>query len=507
MSRNSKLVLGLLLLALVVGGGWWWTSARKDDAPKFRTAKVEKGPITATVSSTGTMNPVTSVQVGSQISGQIKELFVDFNSPVKKGQLIARIDPETFQYRVRQAEADVEAAASAVGRAQVSLINAERDLKRTRELVSRNFVSPAELDRAQSTYDLAAAELRTARAVVQQRNAQLATARVDLSRTEIRAPVDGVVIKRSVDVGQTVAASLQAPELFVIAKDLRDMQVETSIDEADVGRIRVGQKASFSVDAFPGRPFTGDVKSVRKAAQNVQNVVTYIAIISANNDRGELLPGMTANVRITTDSRDSVQKVPNSALRFRPPGEAPPDQKNAAKGAGGNADGGEKAAPGGGGSTAAGPMGQLRERLVAELKLDEQQQQRLDPIFAEARNKFMALRDLPEEARGKASTAIRAEMRSKIEDILKPEQQEKYAQIVAETAGRAGGGQSTRGRIYLLVDGKPKPVDVRVGLSDGAMSEVSGDGVVEGADVIIGTQGGGSAGAPAQKGSPPRMFF
>ena len=502
MSRNWKLLLGLLALALVIGAGWWWSSGRQDNAVRFRTAKVEKGPITATVSSTGTVNPVTSVQVGSQVSGQIKELFVDFNSPVKQGQLVARIDPETFQYRVRQAEADLEAAASAVGRVQVSLINAERDLKRTKELVARNFVSPAELDRAQSTYDLAAAEVRTAKAVVQQRNAQLASARVDLSRTEIRAPVDGVVIKRTVDVGQTVAASLQAPELFVIAKDLRDMQVETSIDEADVGRIRVGLRATFTVDAFPGRPFAGEVKTVRKAAQNVQNVVTYIAIISANNDRGELLPGMTANVRITTDSRESVLKVPNSALRFRPPGEPPADLKAGAPAA---ADGGDK------GGTArqggSGALGQFRERLVTELKLDPQQLQRLDPIFAEARNKFMGLRDLPEEARAKASTAIRAELRAKVEDILKPEQKEKYAQIVAESAGRPGGSQSVRGRIYLLVDGKPKAVEVRVGLSDGSMSEVSADGVAEGADVIVSSQGGSSATTPSQKGSPPRMFF
>ena len=507
MSRNSKLLLGLLMLALVVGGAWWFAAGRKDDAPKFRTAKVEKGPITATVSSTGTLNPVTSVQVGSQVSGQIKELFVDFNSAVKQGMLIARIDPETFQYRVRQAEADLEAARSGAGRAEVALINAERDLKRTKELVARSFVSPAELDRAQSTYDLAAAELKTARAVVQQRNAALASARVDLSRTEIRAPVDGVVIKRTVDVGQTVAASLQAPELFVIAKDLRDMQVETSIDEADVGRIRVGQRASFTVDAFPGRPFAGEVKSVRKAAQNVQNVVTYIAIISAGNERGELLPGMTANVRITTDSRESVLKAPNSALRFRPPGETATDAKAAADKGGASANG-EKGGASQGGAGAGGAMAQFRERLVTELKLDAQQQQRLEPIFAEMRNKFMGLRDLPEEARGKQSAAIRADMRAKIEDLLKPEQKEKYAQIVAETAGRAGGGgQSTRGRIYLLVDGKPKAVDVRVGLSDGTMSEVNGEGVAEGADVIIGTQGGASTSAPTQKGSPPRMFF
>jgi HlyD family secretion protein len=495
-------LIGLLVLALLLAGGWWFAAGRKDDGVKYRTAKIEKGPITATVSSTGTVNPVTSVQVGSQVSGQIKELFVDFNSPVKQGQLIARIDPETFQYRVRQAEADLDAAASAVGRAQVALIIAERDLKRSKELVARNFVSPADLDKAQSTYDLAEAELKTARAVVQQRKAALSTAQVDLSRTEIRAPVDGVVIKRTVDVGQTVAASLQAPELFIIAKDLRDMQVETSIDEADVGRIRVGQRASFNVDAFPARPFVGEVKSVRKAAQNVQNVVTYIAIVSANNERGELLPGMTANVRITTDSRESVLKVPNSALRFRPPGEAPTDAKAGGYAAADNGDKGGAGKGAGGGATA-----QLRDRLVTELKLDAEQQQRLDPIFAEMRNKLAALRDVPEEGRAKASAAIRAEMRAKVEDILKPDQKEKYAQIVAETAGRAGSGQTTRGRIYLLVGNVPKGLDVRIGLSDGAMSEVSGDGVTEGADVIIGAQGGSSSTPAAQKGSPPRMFF
>jgi HlyD family secretion protein len=445
------------------------------------------------------------VQVGTQVSGQIKELFVDFNSPVKKGQLIAHIDPETFEYRVRQAEADLEAARSAVGRTQVSLINAERDLKRTRELVSRNFVSPAELDRAQSTFDVAAAEVKTAQAVVQQRTAQLATARVDLSRTQIRAPVDGVVIKRSVDVGQTVAASLQAPELFVIAKDLRDMQVETSIDEADVGRIRIGQRATFNVDAFPGRPYVGEVRTVRKAAQNVQNVVTYIAIVSANNERGELLPGMTANVRIVNDSRESVLKVPNSALRFRPAGESQSSDSKGGAAAATRPEGADKSGANAGGGAAG--MTQFRERLLTELKLDAEQQQRLDAILAEMRNKFMALRDLPEEARGKTSSAIRAEMLAKVEDILKPEQKARYAEIVAELVGRPGGGQTTRGRVYVLAGGKPRAIDVRVGLSDGSMSEVSGEGIAEGVDVVVGTQGGTSGPAPAQKGSPPRMFF
>jgi HlyD family secretion protein len=443
------------------------------------------------------------------VSGQIQQLFVDFNSPVKKGELIARIDPETFTYRVRQAEADLESARSSVGRAQVAQVIANRDLARAKELVARNFVSPAELDRAQSTFDLAAAEVRTAQAVVQQRAAQVATARVDLSRTEIRAPVDGVVIKRSVDVGQTVAASLQAPELFVIAKDLRDMQVDTSIDEADVGRIKIGLRATFTVDAFPGRQFVGEVRSVRKAAQSVQNVVTYIAIISANNERGELLPGMTANVRIVTDSRDSVLKVPNAALRFRPAGESAAAKGDGAKEGQGKATQGADAGASKGAGTSGGGGGQLnqfRERIVAELKMDAEQQQRLDPIFAEMRNKFMGVRDLPEEARARQSAAIRSDMRARVEEILKPEQKARYAELVTELAGRAGGGQTTRGRIYLMDANKPKAIEVRVGLSDGAMSEVAGDGLVEGAEVIIGLQSAASS-PPAQKAGAPKMMF
>jgi HlyD family secretion protein len=498
--RNFRLWIGLALLAAVLGAGAWWSARGSADAPNYRLAKVERGPLTATVSSTGTLNPVTSVQVGTQVSGQIKELFVDFNSQVKKGELIARIDPETLQYRVRQAEADVEAGRSSLNRARVSLANTQRDLERTKELVTRNFTSPAELDRAQSTFDLAAAEVRTAQAVVQQREAQLATAKVDLGRTEIRAPVDGVVIKRSVDVGQTVAASLQAPELFVIAKDLRDMQVDTSIDEADVGRIRVGQKASFTVDAFPGRTFNGEVKTVRKAPQNTQNVVTYIAIVSANNDRGELLPGMTANVRVVTDTRDSVLKAPNGALRFRPSGVAA-----AAADTGKAADTADKSA-GKAGAAGGSPLTAFRERLVTELKLDTEQQQRIEPIFAEMRNKFMGLRELPEDARTKAGGAIRAELRARIEDVLKPEQKARFAEVAAEFAGRAGSGQTTRGRLWVLDGGKPRSIDVRVGLSDGTMTEVSGEGVSEGLEVVVGQQGGATS-APAQKGAPPRMFF
>jgi HlyD family secretion protein len=503
--RRPRVLFALLLLLLLAAGAVYWTQRSAAEAPRFRTGKIERGPITATVSATGTLNPVTSVQVGTQVSGQIKELYVDFNSPVKKGQLIARIDPETFEYRVRQAQADTEAARSGQNRAQVSLINAQRELNRTKELVARNFVSPAELDAKQSAFDLAQADVRNAQAGVAQREASLASARVDLGRTEIRAPVDGVVIKRSVDVGQTVAASLQAPELFIIAKDLRDMQVETSIDEADVGRIRIGQRASFSVDSFPGRSFNGEVRQVRKAAQNVQNVVTYTALVTANNDAGQLMPGMTANVRIVTDTRESVLKAPNAALRFRPPGEsAAGDSKKggANDGSKGDVKGTPAVAPQGQG--AQGQGAQFRERLVTELKLDAEQQGRLDPILGELRNKFMAARDLPEEQRGKALAAARNESRARIEDILKPEQKARYAELVAEQTGRAG--TSTRGRVWVLADGKPKAIEVRVGLTDGTATEIAGEGIDEGTEVLIGTLGASSGPAPT-KGGPPRMFF
>jgi HlyD family secretion protein len=487
--RSGLLALTVLALAAAAAAYYAWSARDSAQAPTYRFAKVERGPLTATVAASGTLNPVISVQVGTQVSGQVKELFVDFNSPVKAGQLIARIDPETFQYRVRQSEADLEAARSALGRAQVNLLNAKRDLDRTRELVSKNFVSPADLDTRQAAFDLARADVKNGQAVVAQREASLASARVDLGRTQIRAPVDGVVIKRSVDVGQTVAASLQAPELFIIAKDLRDMQVETSIDEADVGRIRVGQRATFTVDAFPGRSFSGEVRQVRKSAQNVQNVVTYTVLVSAANPDGQLMPGMTANVRIVTDTRESVLKIANAALRFRPPGEAAPAQTKAANDA-----------PAAGG----GQLQQLRERMLAELKLDDAQQARVQAIFEQVRGRFMSLRELPEEARARAGATARAEMRASVEEILTPEQKERFAQILAETGGR--GGQAARGRIWILDSGKTRALDVRTGLTDGTATEISGNGVDEGLEVIVGMQGGAAA-APATKAGSPRMFF
>ncbi|MCX7897213.1 MAG: efflux RND transporter periplasmic adaptor subunit [Rhodocyclaceae bacterium] len=341
------------MFALSAAGAAAWFFALRPTPPAWKLAKLERGPLTATVAATGTLNPVASVQVSSQISGQIREIFVDFNSPVKTGDLLARIAPETYEHRVRQAEADLEAARALVAvqqaelfRAKVNLAEAERDLKRKETLVAKHYLSPAELDKAMTAYEAARAQLRVVEAqsqnslaLVRQREAQLGQARVDLSRTEIRSPVEGIVVKRSVEPGQTVAASLQAPELFVIAKSLADMQVEAAIDEADIGRVKVGQTAHFTVDAFPGRRFQGTVQQVRKAAQVVSNVVSYTVVISAANPDLSLLPGMTANVKIVIEHKDDVLKAPNAALRFSPPsGEreesAPGKGKERAKGSG-----------------------------------------------------------------------------------------------------------------------------------------------------------------------------
>jgi len=280
MNKRHLVFAASLLVGLAGIYGLWSKLGGIGDSPQFKFSKVESGPLTAVVSATGTLSPVVSVQVSSQVSGQIREIFVDFNSIVKANQLIARIAPETFEHKVRQAEADLEAARAAVGvqlaevlRARANLAEAQRDFERKKMLVDKNYISPAERDKAQSLFDAAAAALqvvesqaKNASAIVRQREAQLGQARVDLERTQIRAPVDGIVVKRSVEPGQTVAASLQAPEMFVIAKSLSDMQVEASIDEADIGRVKSGQAVTFTVDAFPGRGFSGEVKQVRKAA-------------------------------------------------------------------------------------------------------------------------------------------------------------------------------------------------------------------------------------------------
>lgn len=502
MNKRRLAIAAALLLSLAALYAGWIKFGGNGDSPQFKFSKVESGPLTAVVSATGTLNPVVSVQVSSQVSGQIREIFVDFNSTVKANQLIARIAPETFEHKVKQAEADLEAARAAVGvqqaevlRARANLAEAQRDFERKKMLVDKNYISPAERDKAQSLFDAAAAALqvvesqaKNASAIVRQRTAQLDQARVDLERTEIRAPVDGIVVKRSVEPGQTVAASLQAPEMFVIAKSLSDMQVEASIDEADIGRVKTGQPATFTVDAFPGRGFSGEVKQVRKAATVVSNVVSYTVVVSAANPELTLLPGMTANVRITTAQREKVLKVANAALRYRPPGTV--DDKKPAIAADSNAN-----------ASGPGRGEQLRERLTKELNLDAAQQEKLAAVFAGMRDKFRAVRELPEAERAKASERNRAEVREKVAEFLTPEQKKRYAEMAAEAAAQRNGSGGS-GRVWILGDdGKPQAVAIKFGLTDGSMTEIISGDITEGAEVITGLQ------APKSSGTaPPRLF-
>ena len=539
-----KLWVLLVVLALAVAGGvaWWM----QDQTPEvtYRTGLIEQGPLQATVSASGTVNPVSQVSVGTQVSGQIKDLLVDFNSEVRAGQLIALIDPETFEYRVRQAQADVDAAQAAVlnaqasgaaaraavSRAQVDLSEARRDLDRKRMLVAREFIAKSEAEKAealvntsveglksvQAQVGVADAQVKSAQANVAQRQAALAQARVDLARTRIVSPVNGIVIKRAVEKGQTVAASLQAPELFVIAQNLQDMQVEASVDESDIGRIRPGQKATFTVDAFPGQGFEGEIRQVRKAAQNVSNVVTYVAVVAFTNSGGRLLPGMTANVRVITDARESVLKVPNAALRVRIAGVEPPaPAASAAASAASAATSPNPTAPAAAAPAAsaaggrAGPGSEFRNRLVTELQLTPEQIEKVDAIYADARPRFMQLRELSPDERPKARERITAEIRARIGDVLTPEQKPRYAALVLEAAGRV----VTRGRLYVQgEDGKPRAYSVRLGITDGTATELlvapgspEAQALQAGARVITGTSS--PTPAPSRPPAGPRMSF
>jgi HlyD family secretion protein len=548
-----------VILILIGGGAWWWSQRAKADDVSYRTAKLERGSLQATVSASGAVNPVKQVSVGTQVSGQIKDIYVDFNSEVKAGQLIAIIDPETLEYRVRQAQADVDAARAAVltaqaniaasnaavSRAQLDIDEAKRDLERQQSLVDKQFVAQSVADKAralvntnmeqmksaQAQLGVTQAQIKSAVANVQQREAALAQARIDLSRTKITSPVDGIVIKRAIEKGQTVASSLQSPELFVIAQNLSDMQVDASIDESDVGRIRNGQKATFTVDAFPGQTFDGEVRQVRKAAQNVANVVTYVAVVAFTNTGNKLLPGMTANVRLITDVRQDVLKVPNAAMRVRIAGVEPAAQgasvaSQAASGdassqpAGASSTGNSAGGGQGGGGQGGGALAEFRNRLVTELQLTAEQQAKVDAVYAAARPKFAALRDLASEERSKVRERIMADTRAQIGELLTPEQKPKYAALLAETGAASRAGTSTRGRIYLQgADGKPVAYNVRLGVSDGTSTELlmaanspSADVLKDGATVIIGTSSASSSGASGnggagQRSSGPRMPF
>jgi len=284
----------------------------------YKTEKISRGEIKSVVTATGTVNAVTTVSVGTQVSGSIKKIFVDYNSPVKKGHLLAQIDPSTFQAQVDQAMANLLSAKANLEKAAITTVDAQRTYQRNKELFAQNFIAQSDLDAAETSYKSAEAQQKVNQAQVGQSQAALKIAEANLQYTRILSPVDAIVISRNVDVGQTVAASFQTPTLFSIAQDLTKMQIDTNVDEADIGVVQAGQAVSFTVDAYPDTVFTGKVSVVRNAPITVSNVVTYDVIINVDNPQLKLKPGMTANVSITIETRDNVLRIPNAALRFKP---------------------------------------------------------------------------------------------------------------------------------------------------------------------------------------------
>ncbi|MHB1013612.1 MAG: efflux RND transporter periplasmic adaptor subunit [Desulfobacteria bacterium] len=314
----KKVLIGIVLAAALAGAAYLYLK-KENGAPSYRTAKVERGDIVDTITATGNINAVTTVSVGSQISGTIRKLFVDYNSRVRKDQVIAQIDPTLLEASVLQAQGNLENAKATLEKAKVSVTDTERTYRRNRELLPDGFVAQSDVDAAQTAYDQAVAAQKSAEAGVMQAMGAFRIARTNLSYATIRSPVDGIVISRNVDVGQTVAASFQTPTLFSIAQDLTKMQIDTNVDESDIGRAAKGQTVVFTVDAWPEKTFTGAVSEVRNAPIITQNVVTYDVVIVVDNRELLLKPGMTANATIQVKKFENVLKIPNAALRYHPP--------------------------------------------------------------------------------------------------------------------------------------------------------------------------------------------
>ena len=451
--RSVAVVLAVGLLAAGGAGAWRWRQTHRKAPVEFDTANVDRGKIIARVTATGTLSALVTVQVGTQVSGTIQKLLVDFNSPVKKGQLIAKIDPQLIAASLEQARANFEAAQGNLLKAEAQERDAGRQFERSRDLLDRKLIAQADFDTTQANLEVAKGASAAARGTLAQAKAALFQAQVNLNMTSIVSPTDGTVISRSVDVGQTVAASLAAPTLFVIAKDLREMQVDTSVAEADVGKLSTAMAATFTVDAFPGERFRGKVRQIRNAPTTLQNVVTYDAVIDVANPDLKLRPGMTANITFIAAERDGVVRVPNAALRFRPTPEifsalgipVPAGVRDAGNRAGGPAGGGTAAgggahsggaAPGGG----AGPGG-------------------------------------PGGAR-------------------------------PHGAGH-GDAPTDRRSVWALRDGKPQMVPLRIGLSDGNMTEMLEGELREGEAVIVDASAadGQAPGAPATAPGGMRRLF
>lgn len=488
-SRISRIVPVIAVLAVAAAALWFWKGRDGAEAQRFRTAAVEQGDIRVAISATGTLGALSTVDVGSEISGKVEEVLVDFNDRVRKGQIIARIDPSTFEAQIAQGDASIANARAGLATAQATLRNAELAYNRNRELAAQKLVARGDLDQALAARDQARAQVAQAEAQIRQQEASTRNARLNLGRTVIYSPVDGVVLNRSIEPGQTVAASLQAPVLFKIAEDLSRMEIVLAVDESDIGQVRQGQAVSFTVDAFPDRQFRGEVSQVRLSATNTNNVITFPVVVAVDNADQALLPGLTANAEIEVSRRDGVLKVPNAAMRFKPPADPAATPEPQQRGGG---------------------MSEELPRIAASLKLDPAQQAAFDDALAKMRERIAARAAASTQgqsggsalfgrmpgggpqgggnAGGNASGAMRQRMLERFSqqfgafrDGLRDDQRAQWDSALNALVG------ARRAPVYVLADGKPKAVTVRVGASDGTSTEIDGD-LKPGDEVVVGVQ-------------------
>jgi len=439
MTRLMQITAATIGVAALAGAGMWTMSKRGAEETTYRLAAVEQGSLRSTVSASGTLNAVQTVEVGTQVSGQVSELLVDFNSRVKKGQLIARIDPSLLKQAVQDADAGV-------ARANASLAQAKEEFDRTKTLHDEKIVTETEYNTARTTLALAQTSVTSAQIALER-------ARQNLAYTNIYAPIDGVVIERAINLGQTVPASLSAPKLFVIANDLSHMQILASVDETDIGSIKEGQQARFTVQSFQDRQFRGTVEQVRLSSTTANNVVSYTVVIDVANPDGALLPGMTATVQFVTGEASDVLMVANTALRFRPPVD-PADSAARRTGAGASA----SASPSASANTGSAATG------------------------------------------AQASTAAGAAPRASGQGGF-------GSGAGAGGAGgegrRAGGPRSDMGMVFTLEGTKLVPHRVQIGITDGTRTEIRGEGITAGMQVVIGTNAAGATGAASSTTASP----
>ncbi|MDI1254388.1 efflux RND transporter periplasmic adaptor subunit [Thermomonas sp.] len=494
----------IVIVVAVLGLSWYIWNQRKANAAdgSYRTETVQRGDIRVAISATGTLSAISTITVGSQISGLVTDVLVDFNSPVKKGEILAKIDPSTYQAQIEQGSAQIASAQAQLRQAQASLRNAALDYQRKNDLGGQQLVAKSDVDLSRSALEQAQAQVASAQAQIRQQTASTQTTRVNLERTVIRSPVEGVVLTRKIEPGQTVAASLQAPELFTIAEDLAKMKIELAVDESDIGQVKVGQTVSFGADAFPDRKFSGVVEQVRLAATTTNNVVTYPVVVTVDNSDGTLLPGLTVNAEIEVSKLSNVLTLGNAALRFKPADGSPLADLQAA---------GQGAGQGAGQSGSAGMAEDLKS-LASTLQLKPEQQAAFDAAL-----ELMQQRQAERTAKasggagaqqggsrlfgggpprsggrqGGGDASMQAQMRARIRDRFNQQFADFRVTLDDQQRGLWGAAleaqlNAKRVTIYTLVNGKAQVALARLGASDGSKTEVSGRTIKEGDLVISG---------------------